>query len=134
VRRWLSTPRPLGGPLAVCCLLAGPLLLLSTPWWLARCSPRGRWIETRHHRMLNKGGIRRVVVGHTPHGMCPTIIKSGGPGMVEPGLMVVMADTSYSDMKAADNRGRAVSEVQLLDNGQVRPLRVERTAPPNTAD
>jgi len=40
--------------------------------------------------------------------------------MVEPGLMVVMADTSYSDMKAADNRGRAVSEVQLLDNGQVR--------------
>jgi hypothetical protein len=70
--------------------------------------------------LLNKGGIRRVVVGHTPHGTCPTIIKTGGPGMEEPGLMVVMADTSYSDMKAADNRGRAVSEVQLLDDGQVR--------------
>lgn len=39
--------------------------------------------------------------------------------MEEPGLLVVMADTSYSDMKAADNRGRAVSEVQLLDDGQV---------------
>jgi hypothetical protein len=68
---------------------------------------------------LNKGGIRRVVVGHTPHGTCPTIIKTGGPGMEEPGLVVVMADTSYSDMKAPDNRGRAVSEVLLLDNGQV---------------
>jgi hypothetical protein len=70
--------------------------------------------------LLNKGGIRRVVVGHTPHGTCPTIIKSGGPGMTEPGLLVVMADTSYSDMKAPDNRGRAVSEVQLFDDGQVR--------------
>jgi len=68
---------------------------------------------------LNKGGIRRVVVGHTPHGTCPTIIKTGGPGMEEPGLVVVMADTSYSDMKAPDNRGRAVSEVLLLDNGQM---------------
>jgi len=70
--------------------------------------------------LLNKGGIRRVVVGHTPHGTCPTIIKAGGPGMQEPGLVVVMADTSFSDMKAADNRGSAVSEVQLLDNGEVR--------------
>jgi len=70
--------------------------------------------------ILNKGGIRRLVVGHTPHGTCPTIIKSGGPGMTEPGLLVVMADTSYSDMKAPDNRGRAVSEVQLFDDGQVR--------------
>jgi len=69
---------------------------------------------------LNKAGIRRLILGHTPHGTCPTIIKSGGPGMVEPGLMVVMADTSYSDMKAADCRGRAVSEVQLLDDGKVR--------------
>jgi hypothetical protein len=69
--------------------------------------------------LLNKSGIRRVVVGHTPHGTCPTIIKTGGPGMEEPGVVVVMADTSFSDMKAADNRGRAVSEVLLLDDGQV---------------
>jgi len=70
--------------------------------------------------ILNKGGIRRVVVGHTPHGTCPTIIKTAAPGVEEPGLVVVMADTSYSDMKAADNRGRAVSEVLLLDDGKVR--------------
>jgi len=69
--------------------------------------------------MLNRAGIRRLVVGHTPHGMCPTIVKSGGPGMAEPGLVVVMADTSYSDVKCKDCRGRAVSEVQLFDDGQV---------------
>jgi hypothetical protein len=83
--------------------------------------------------LLNKGGIRRVVVGHTPHGTCPTIIKAGGPGMQEPGLVVVMADTSFSDMKAADNRGSAVSEVQLLDNGEVRAFDA-LTAPIHTRD
>lgn len=31
------------------------------------------------------------------------------------GLIVVMADTSYSDMKASDNRGKAVSEVIVQD-------------------
>ena len=31
-----------------------------------------------------------------------------------------MADTSYSDMKAVDNRGQAVSEVQLLADGSIR--------------
>lgn len=69
--------------------------------------------------MLNRAGVRRLVVGHTPHGTCPTIFKSGGPAMAEPGLLVVMADTSYSDIKSKDCRGRAVSEVQLLDDGQV---------------
>eukprot|EP00966_Prymnesium_polylepis_P016821 388094-Prymnesium_polylepis.1 len=58
-------------------------------------------------QLLNDSGVRRLVVGHTPHGTCPTIIKGGGPGMTLPGLVVVMADTSFSDMKAADNRGRA---------------------------
>ena len=60
---------------------------------------------------LNASGIRRLVLGHTPHGDCPTIIKSGGQGAADPHLEVIMADTSYSDMKAADNRGEAVSEV-----------------------
>jgi hypothetical protein len=66
-------------------------------------------------RVLNDGGVRRVVLGHTPHGTAPTIIKSEGEGegAAERGLLVVMADTSYSDVKAADCRGRALSEVQL---------------------
>ena len=64
-------------------------------------------------RSLNRCGIRRLVVGHTPHGDCPTIIKSGGPSLRSPCLEVIMADTSYSDMTAADNRGIAVAEVAL---------------------
>ena len=69
--------------------------------------------------MLNRCGIRRLVIGHTPHGTCPTIIKSGGPGLTEPNLLVVMADTSYSDVRAADNRGKAVSEVPLRDGSSL---------------
>ena len=67
---------------------------------------------------LNAQGITRLVVGHTPHGNCPTVMKTasttGGAG-----LEVVMADTSYSDMQAADNRGRAVSDVRLKAGGQM---------------
>jgi len=70
--------------------------------------------------MLNRCGIRCLVVGHTPHGTCPSVIKSRGADPEAPGLVVVMADTSYSDVKADDCRGRAVSEVQLLDDGRVR--------------
>lgn len=69
-------------------------------------------------RRLNAGGITRLVVGHTPHGNCPTVMKSfpEGGGAVE----VVMADTSYSDMSAEDNRGEAVSELVLLPDGSAR--------------
>jgi len=42
--------------------------------------------------------------------------KEGGG----PCLEIIMADTSYSDMKAADNRGTAVSEVQLRPDGSAR--------------
>jgi len=66
---------------------------------------------------LNACGVRRLVVGHTPHGNCPTVIKGGGPGAAEPLLEIIMADTSYSDMKAADNRGAAVVEVELRPDG-----------------
>lgn len=33
---------------------------------------------------------------------------------------VIMADTSYSDMRAPDFRGEAVSEVQILPDGSVK--------------
>ena len=66
---------------------------------------------------LHAGGVRRLVVGHTPHGNCPTVIKAppDAPGCVD----VIMADTSFSDMAAADNRGAAVSEVAVLSTGRV---------------
>ena len=69
---------------------------------------------------LNEYGIRRVVVGHTPHGNCPTVVRSevtadhpSSPGCVD----LIMADTSYSDMSASDNRGQALSLVSLRADG-----------------
>ena len=69
---------------------------------------------------LNRGGVRRLCVGHTPHGISPTIIKSGGPGTCAPCVEVVMADTSFSDMSKPDNRGAAVYEVQVLEGKRLR--------------
>ena len=62
---------------------------------------------------LNANGITKLAVGHTPHGNAPTLLQSSG-------LLMVMADTSFSDMSAPDNRGTAVSEVQFLEDGSVR--------------
>lgn len=50
---------------------------------------------------LNSGGVTRLVLGHTPHGNCPTVVKSGGVAVNAPQLEVIMADTSYSDVKCA---------------------------------
>jgi len=56
-------------------------------------------------QQLLKSGYSRLVIGHTPHGNCPTVV----PGPVQ----VIMADTSYSDMKTPDNRGEAASIVEV---------------------
>eukprot|EP00961_Rhodomonas_salina_P113383 1525279-Rhodomonas_salina.1 len=78
-------------------------------------------------RYLLKGNIERLVVGHVPHGDCPTVIRSGD-------VAVVMADTSYSkmghkttekdvrgqDFTWVDNRGDAVSEVLVYLDGSVK--------------
>ena len=69
---------------------------------------------------LNTAGVRRVIVGHTPHGNCPTVIKSAGGSLA---VQVVMADTSYSDMSCTDNRGAAVSTLSVRPGGGA--LRVE---------
>jgi len=60
---------------------------------------------------LKNEGISRVIVGHTPHGNCPTVIPHAG-------LSVIMGDTSYSSMKSdlsyrGDNRGDCVCEIAL---------------------
>ncbi|GBG26422.1 Serine/threonine-protein phosphatase [Hondaea fermentalgiana] len=56
---------------------------------------------------LHRGGIRRVVSGHRPHGETPTVIRRSD----DPELVVITADTSYSDPEAADTRGQVVCEV-----------------------
>eukprot|EP00965_Chrysotila_dentata_P137715 4556290-Pleurochrysis_carterae.AAC.1 len=37
-------------------------------------------------RTLNEQNIFKMVVGHIPHGTCPTVIKSGGPGRNVPSM------------------------------------------------
>ena len=69
---------------------------------------------------LAANGIRRLVIGHTPHGNCPTVIKSTRPAEDGAAVDVIMADTSYSNMKAPDNRGGAVSEVRVHNDGSTR--------------
>ncbi|KAG8458321.1 hypothetical protein KFE25_005168 [Diacronema lutheri] len=56
-------------------------------------------------RALLASGFTRLVIGHTPHGNCPTVV----PGAVQ----LIMADTSYSDMKAPDNRGNAAATIEI---------------------
>ncbi|RLN93344.1 hypothetical protein BBJ28_00009040 [Nothophytophthora sp. Chile5] len=77
-------------------------------------------------RLLTESGIRRVIVGHTPHGNCPTVIKqpqvSGsddGDDVIEAFQDVIMCDTSYSDPRASGNRGGAASEVVVEPSGHV---------------
>ena len=66
---------------------------------------------------LGKSGISKLALGHTPQGNAPTTVQCGG-------LLVVAADTSFSDMSASDKRGVAVSEVQFLEDGGVRVMGV----------
>lgn len=58
---------------------------------------------------LLQGGIRRVVVGHKPTGDAPAVLSA-----TYTGVEMVSADTSYSDIKANDNRGVAVPVVELV--------------------
>ena len=43
---------------------------------------------------LAASGIHRLVVGHTPHGNCPTVIKSEAASEGGPSLEILMCDTS----------------------------------------
>ena len=59
-------------------------------------------------KWLLDAGIRRVVVGHRPTGDSPAILSSKFTG-----VELVSADTSYSDVRAPDNRGLAVPAVTI---------------------
>jgi hypothetical protein len=66
---------------------------------------------------LRACGVYRMVLGHTPHGNCPTMIRSGDESCP---FLVAMVDTSYSDMRTADNRGTAVSTLDVMKDGTIR--------------
>ena len=56
--------------------------------------------------------IKRVVIGHTPHGNAPTIIPCRSADNF---VHLIMCDTSYSDSSKDDMRGEAVSTVVIED-------------------
>ena len=58
---------------------------------------------------LAAAGIRRVVTGHKPHGDAPVVIKSGN------GVVVVTADTSYSNNVLWDVQGSDAGVQSILD-------------------
>lgn len=62
---------------------------------------------------LHRNNITRVVVGHTPHGVSPTVIKHDVDHTRRNVVEVIMCDTSYSDPSHADNRGECVTEVVI---------------------
>ncbi|KAL7691564.1 putative calcineurin-like phosphoesterase domain, ApaH type [Plasmopara halstedii] len=79
--------------------------------------------------LLSESGIRHVIIGHTPHGNCPTVVKQphqqydncavDGRSDLKTFESVIMCDTSYSDTHAPDNRGSAASEVVVDNTGHV---------------
>jgi len=77
--------------------------------------PNGNAVDLseKTENYLVSNGIHRVIVGHQPHGDCPTVISSGR-------VQVVTGDTSYSQVpaKGDDNRGPAVSEIMLFEESQ----------------
>ncbi|MDF1796569.1 MAG: hypothetical protein P1U63_08555 [Coxiellaceae bacterium] len=60
---------------------------------------------------LNCSNIERVITGHKPCGDKPLVVCS------DKDLTVIVGDTSYSDTTVKDNRGTAVSEIELTFDG-----------------
>lgn len=60
-------------------------------------------------RWLLDAGIKRLIVGHRPTGDSPAILSTKYTG-----VELISADTSYSDVRADDNRGKAVPVVTLV--------------------
>jgi hypothetical protein len=64
-------------------------------------------------KWLQKDGIQRIVVGHKPTGDCPAVLSS-----LYTGVEIASADTSFSDTSANDNRGVAVSVVEIAGDSR----------------
>ena len=55
--------------------------------------PMGEGLAAR----LYDGGVRRLLLGHTPHGNCPTVIKNGVAGKQVPNIVVAPSISSSHD-------------------------------------
>jgi hypothetical protein len=66
-------------------------------------------LDPKVSEWLLKDGIRRVMVGHKPTGDCPAVLSA-----LYTGVEIVSADTSFSDTNAEDNRGKALSVVEIV--------------------
>lgn len=63
---------------------------------------------------LLKNQIRRVVVGHKPSGDSPAVLSAAYTG-----VEIVSGDTSFSDTRAPDNRGIAVTSLDISGESAV---------------
>ena len=93
-------------------------------------SDGSRWpVSAGVTQALSSAGVARVIVGHTPIGNCPSVIRStsGASNSLatdfngEGGLTVFMCDTSYSNLAkiaGGGQRGKAVSELVVLSDTQ----------------
>lgn len=59
---------------------------------------------------LTSAGLSMLVLGHTPHGTCPSPLREG-PGDHTSPFITLLADTSYSQMGVPGNRGPAATAV-----------------------
>ena len=73
----------------------------------------GEELSEQTSKYLSQSGVHRIIVGHQPHGDCPSVLAT------DPMVQVVTGDTSYSDINQADNRGCAVSEILLFEESQI---------------
>ena len=91
----------------VCCRMARPAL---------------QYVDLKAVLYLNTSGVFRVLAGHMPTGDSPCVIQ-------QPGLLSIIADTSYCDASGPNknSRGKAIAEVLLYPDGRTR-LRGRRKA------
>lgn len=98
-------------------------------------SDGSRWpVSNKVSQVLTGAGVNRVIVGHTPVGNCPAVIRStsevsnplsteidGEGGFAGSGLTVFMCDTSHSNIAkvaGGGQRGKAVCELVVLSDTQ----------------
>jgi hypothetical protein len=82
--------------------------------------PKCTYVHPRVVAFCNLSGIDRILSGHKPCGDAPCSIQ-------QPGLLTVVSDNSYCDMKSPNGRGDAVAEVLLYADGgtRIRGVRVD---------
>lgn len=61
---------------------------------------------------LTSAGLSMLILGHTPHGTCPSPLREGSGDQHSP-FITLLVDTSYSQMGVPGNRGPAAAAVVI---------------------